>query len=172
MGKQTRADSARNANLAKALIKKKKINNENKENINIPAQILMPNVSTHMPATSIGAFCDVREVLANQSEQQSLHLDMPVVEQYFLLAEEEVMSDSELLHTETENSEDEGFDASDDVGEEIQGSVQDNELREGHRRVSPTIPACQSALLDLIKILNPLRKNGTGHLAFSGDDIL
>ncbi|KAG2036349.1 hypothetical protein BDR03DRAFT_1011698 [Suillus americanus] len=184
MGKRTRTDSARNANLAKALVKKKKINNENKENINIPVQISTPNVSdasntllhalnvSDMPATSIGAFCDVREVLANQSEQQSLHLDMPVVEQYFLSAEEEVMSDSELLHTETENSEDEGFDASDDAGEEIQGSVQDNELREGHRRVSPTIPACQSALLDLIKILNPLHKNGTGHLAFSGDDIL
>ncbi|KAG2030975.1 hypothetical protein BDR03DRAFT_1016591 [Suillus americanus] len=140
MGKRTCADSARNANLAKALVKKKKINNENKENINIPVQILTPNVSdasntlfhalnvSDMPATSIGAFCDVQEVLANQSEQQSLHLDMPVVEQYFLSAEEEVMSDSELLHMETENSEDEGFDASDDAGEEIQGSVQDNEL--------------------------------------------
>ncbi|KAG1788180.1 hypothetical protein EV424DRAFT_1650792 [Suillus variegatus] len=36
MGKRTRADSARNANLAKALVKKKKINNENKENPKFP----------------------------------------------------------------------------------------------------------------------------------------
>ncbi|KAG1887575.1 hypothetical protein F4604DRAFT_1674777 [Suillus subluteus] len=146
MGKRTHADSARNANLTKALVKKKKINNENKENINDPAPNLTPNVSdasntlfhvlnmSDMSATSIGAFCDVREVLANQSEQ-SLHLDVPVVEQYFLSAQEEEVSDLELLHTETENSEDEGFNASDDVGEEIQGSVQDNELREGHRRI-------------------------------------
>jgi len=33
MGKQTCADSARNANLTKALLKKKKINDESKENV-------------------------------------------------------------------------------------------------------------------------------------------
>ncbi|KAG1742237.1 uncharacterized protein EDB91DRAFT_1247622 [Suillus paluster] len=160
MSKQTRTDSARNANLTKALLKKK-INDKNKENVNDSAPIWTPNMSdasnvpfhalnvSDMPATSIRAFCDLREVLANQSEQQSLHLDMPVVEQYLLLAQEEEMSNLEDLETE----EKEGFDALDDVGEEIQGSMQDNELREGHRRVSPTILACQSALLDLIEIM-------------------
>jgi len=33
MGKRSRADSVRNANLVKAMIKKTKINNEKKENV-------------------------------------------------------------------------------------------------------------------------------------------
>jgi hypothetical protein len=92
---------------------------------------------------------------------------MPVDEQNLLLAQEEEMSDSPLPHTETEEEEnfeeDKNFNDLDDVGDELQ---------EGHRCVSPTIPACQSALLDLIEILDPLCKNGTGHLAFTGDNVL
>lgn len=113
MGKRTCADSARNANLAKALLKKKKINDENKENVSTNmVNDLVPiltldmsdtlNMSFHvpnMPATSIEAFCNLREVLADQSEQADL---------------------------ETEEEEDTGT---------LEDSVQDNELREGHIRV-------------------------------------
>ena len=47
-----------------------------------------------------------------------------------------------------------------------------SEPREGHERLPPAIPACEKALLDLIEILNPHRKNGIGHIPFDGDNLL
>ena len=40
MGKQSRENSARNANLVKAMLKKTKINNENKEDLNVSTHIM------------------------------------------------------------------------------------------------------------------------------------
>ncbi|KAG1848109.1 hypothetical protein F4604DRAFT_1687835 [Suillus subluteus] len=136
MGKWTCADSARNANIAKALLKKRKINDENKENER-SASFMMPNVSDtlnmlNVPATSVGTFVSNTVKCACHVNQGFLWY-MPVVEQCLPSAQEEPEEDIfELLPMETEEQED--FEVSNEAGEEVRGSEQDDELRDGHRQ--------------------------------------
>ncbi|OAX31045.1 hypothetical protein K503DRAFT_788084 [Rhizopogon vinicolor AM-OR11-026] len=109
MGKQSRENSARNANLVKAMLKKTKINNENKEDLNDEVDKLSPSTE---------------EELQHEVED---HV-------------------SELTHMEAHEYKE----------SEIS---QVNTLRDGQKRLLPTIFACQK-VSDLTEIINPHRKNG------------
>jgi hypothetical protein len=149
MGKRTRADSARKSNLVKANQKKRKINDGNEGNVSTynHGQNIYSIKQQGDPAQA----CD--SIASNEIED--CHPPTPL----FLDSQEAFE-----FNGESENSADEN--------EEAQSSTFDGELRDGHKRLPPTIPACQEALLDVIEILNPQRKNGIGHLTFDGDDVL